>query len=190
MDIHRAPQLLNCGHVRERGKALPRGVLVGGFGNGFLLEKVRGQPGSPWAENPSVLLGLTLLGCSLSGTCWLSFMRKVLLTVCLTSVMSGLMGAWFRIPSEVLVLRGLVFLLIFLVTNGLAGSGAIGMMMLVKAGANRSCRGYCSVPGPLESVQRAEFWSVILALQAADAVHLGVDNLGVVRHVGRLIDGT
>ena len=29
----------------------------------------------------------------------------------------------------------------------------------------------------------------ILALQAADGVHLGVDNLGVVRHVGRLLDG-
>ena len=50
-------------------------------------------------------------------------------------------------------------------------------------------RGSCSVPGPLQSVQRAEFWGVILALQANDGVHLGVDNLGVVRHVGRLLDG-
>ena len=50
-------------------------------------------------------------------------------------------------------------------------------------------RGFCSVPGPLQSVQRAEFWSVILALQANDGVHLGVDNLRVVRHVGRLLDG-
>ena len=32
-------------------------------------------------------------------------------------------------------------------------------------------------------------WSVILALQISRAVHLGVDNLGVVRHVGRLLDG-
>ena len=30
---------------------------------------------------------------------------------------------------------------------------------------------------------------VILALQSSSAVHLGVDNLGVVRHVGRLLDG-
>ena len=30
---------------------------------------------------------------------------------------------------------------------------------------------------------------VILALQTSRAVHLGVDNLGVVRHVGRLLDG-
>ena len=51
----------------------------------------------------------------------------------------------------------------------------------------RSCRGFCSVPGPLQSVQRAELWGVILALQSSVAVHLGVDNLGVVRHVGRLL---
>ena len=52
-----------------------------------------------------------------------------------------------------------------------------------------SCRGFCSSPGPLQSGQRAEMWGVILALQSSDAVHLGVDNLGVVRHVGRLLDG-
>ena len=51
------------------------------------------------------------------------------------------------------------------------------------------CRGFSSVPGPLQSVQRAEMWGVILALQTSRAVHLGVDNLGVVRHVGRLLDG-
>ena len=45
-----------------------------------------------------------------------------------------------------------------------------------------------SVLGPLQTVQRAELWGVILALQSADAVHIGVDSLGVVRHVGRLLD--
>ena len=55
-------------------------------------------------------------------------------------------------------------------------------------GAPESCRGYCSVPGPLQSAQRAEFWCVILALQSKGGVHLGVDNLRVVRHVGRLLD--
>ena len=33
------------------------------------------------------------------------------------------------------------------------------------------------------------FLVVSLALQAYDGIHLGVDNLGVVRHVGRLLDG-
>ena len=32
-------------------------------------------------------------------------------------------------------------------------------------------------------------WGVILALQASCGAHLGVDNLNVVRHVGRLLDG-
>ena len=51
------------------------------------------------------------------------------------------------------------------------------------------CKGFCSVPGPLQSVQRAEMWGDILALQTSRAVHLGVDNLGVVRHIGRLLGG-
>ena len=51
------------------------------------------------------------------------------------------------------------------------------------------CRGFSSVPGPLQTVQRAEVWSVVLALQSSRAVHLGVDNLGVVRHVDRLLRG-
>ena len=48
-------------------------------------------------------------------------------------------------------------------------------------------RGFCSVPGPLQTVQRAELWGIILALHASDSVHLEVDNLGV-RHVGRMLD--
>ena len=51
-----------------------------------------------------------------------------------------------------------------------------------------SCRGVVSVLGPLQTVQRAELWGVILALQSSDAVHVGVDNLDVVRHIGRLLD--
>ena len=61
--------------------------------------------------------------------------------------------------------------------------------LLRSVGDFPSCRGFCSVPGPLQSVQRAEMWGVILALQSLGAVHLGVNNLGVVRHVGRLLDG-
>ena len=39
-------------------------------------------------------------------------------------------------------------------------------------GEVQSCRGFCSVPGPLQSVQRAEMWSVSWALQSFSAVHL------------------
>ena len=52
----------------------------------------------------------------------------------------------------------------------------------------QSCRGF-AVPGPLQSVQRAEFWGVILALQASAPLHLEIDSLHVVRHGGRLLDG-
>ena len=52
-----------------------------------------------------------------------------------------------------------------------------------------ACRGFCSGPRPTQTVQRAELWGVILALQAGDGVHLGVYNLEVVRHVGRILDG-
>ena len=57
------------------------------------------------------------------------------------------------------------------------------MLIVLGQGDFPSCRGFCSVPGPLQSVQRVEMWGVILALQSSGAVHLGVDNLGVVRHV-------
>ena len=52
-----------------------------------------------------------------------------------------------------------------------------------------SCVLFDSVRCPLQSVQRAELWSVILALQCSSAVHLGVDNLNVVRYVSRILEG-
>ena len=43
LDIHGSLQLLDSTHVRERGKALLRSILVGGVWNGFLLQRVEGQ---------------------------------------------------------------------------------------------------------------------------------------------------
>ena len=51
------------------------------------------------------------------------------------------------------------------------------------------CVLFDSIRGPLQSVQRAELWGIIVALQCSSAVDLGVDNLNVVRHVGCLLDG-
>ena len=51
------------------------------------------------------------------------------------------------------------------------------------------CKLFCSAPEPLQTVQRAELWGVILALQARTCDHIGGDNLNVVRHVGRLLEG-
>ena len=50
------------------------------------------------------------------------------------------------------------------------------------------CRAFLPVPGVLQTVQRAEFWGAILALQAYWPCHLGIDNLNVARTVGRLLD--
>ena len=47
-----------------------------------------------------------------------------------------------------------------------------------------------SPPGRLRwNVEELSSGRVLLALQAAGGIHLGVDNLGVVRHVVRLLDG-
>ena len=54
-------------------------------------------------------------------------------------------------------------------------------------GGGEKCRMYCSIPGPLQSVQRAEIWGVWVALQGRTALHVGVDNLNVVSHVRSLI---
>ena len=71
---------------------------------------------------------------------------------------------------------------------GLAGIGVIGMMMFVMVlwfplvVVSSLFLGLCRL-------QRAELWGVILALQANDGVHLGLIIWGVVRHVGRILDG-
>ena len=49
-------------------------------------------------------------------------------------------------------------------------------------------QGFLLCPWTFEVCSK-NMWGVILALQSSDAVHLEVDNIGVVRHVGRLLDG-
>ena len=50
------------------------------------------------------------------------------------------------------------------------------------------CRAFMPVSGILQTVQRAEFWGAILAMQAYWPCHLGIDNLHVARSIGRLLD--
>ena len=50
------------------------------------------------------------------------------------------------------------------------------------------CRAFMLVPGPLQTVQRAEFWGAIISLQAYWLCHLGIDNLSVAGSIGRLLD--
>ena len=42
------------------------------------------------------------------------------------------------------------------------------------------------VPRVMQTVQRAEFWCAVIAMQAYWPCHLGIDNLDVVRSIGRL----
>ena len=55
--------------------------------------------------------------------------------------------------------------------------------------AGEACRLYCTIPGPLQTVQRAEIWGVLAALQGCIRMHVGVDNLNVVNHVSRILAG-
>ena len=50
------------------------------------------------------------------------------------------------------------------------------------------CRAFLSVPGVMQTVQRAEFWGAIVAMHAYWPCHLGIDNLNVDRTFGRLLD--
>ena len=50
------------------------------------------------------------------------------------------------------------------------------------------CRAFLLVPGLMQTVQRAEFWGAIVALQAYWPCHLGIDNLNVARSIGCLLD--
>ena len=98
------------------------------------------------------------------------------------------MVVWSWIRSLVFLLLVLGCLLTSLITAGVAVCGAMLIVFswiacLILVGV------LCLSVGPLQTVQRAELWGAILALQSSDAVHVGVDNLGVVRHVGRLQNG-
>ena len=50
------------------------------------------------------------------------------------------------------------------------------------------CRAFLLVPGVIQTVQRAEFWGAIVAVQAYWPCHLGNDNLNVARSIGCLLD--
>ena len=111
----------------------------------------------------------------------------ILLLGCLLLLMSGLMVVLFVMRFLVLLVLVLVFMLDCMLITG--GTGVGGILMILVLLLSSSCLGLSSLLGPLQTVQRAEFWGVVLALQATNAVHLGVDNLNVVRHVGRLLNG-
>ena len=119
----------------------------------------------------------------------MSLIKIWLLLLCRITVMSGEMAALFLIGLLVFPLQVLFFFFAHQSEDFWRGRRWGHVDDFRVDPSVTSCRSFCSVPGPLQSVQRAEMWGVISALQTSRAVHLGVDNLGAVRHVGRLHDG-
>ena len=49
---------------------------------------------------------------------------------------------------------------------------------------------FSGIPDFIQSVQCAEFWGVILALQAYSGIHIGINNMNVLRGVAALLSDT
>ena len=104
--------------------------------------------------------------------------------------MSGLMVELFLIVSLVFLLLELVSLLISLAISGMTGAGAMLMLFVLRV-IFRLVEVSVLFLGLFSLFKLLQMWGVILALCSplVSVASLGVDNLGVVRHVGRLLDG-
>ena len=47
---------------------------------------------------------------------------------------------------------------------------------------------FAGITGPLQSVQRTEYWGDILALQAFSSIQVGIDNQNVLGGVAKIVD--
>ena len=161
------------------------------FGHGWLHLLSGSNGGSPWAQNPADG-AVNILECALGRY------SSSLLTEWRLPVDFDVEGASGRVAEEpdVWTDGSVVDDKVSGVSSAGAGCFTLRDRQLWSCwgwghwdqGVRDGSVGFCSVPGPLQTVQRAELWGVILALQAKDGVHLGVDNLGVVRHVVRILD--
>ena len=151
---------------------------------------------SPWAASAEDIACARLerlLGSYSEENCrdWVPpdhFVNNVVL-IFLIILMFGLMVVLFLMSYPVL---GLVGCGVYSLRSGAGWFGRRwGHQELLPPGdlGVERCVLFDSVRGPIQSVQRAELWGVILALQCSSAVHLGVDNLDVVRHVSRNLEG-
>ena len=81
-------------------------------------------------------------------------------------------GAGVYLPASVLAFEGSVW--------GTAEEYGVARL--------ERCRAFMPVSGVMQTVQRAEFWGAIIAMQAYWPCHSGIDNLNVARSIGRLLD--
>ena len=78
---------------------------------------------------------------------------------------------------------------VYLRASGLAFEGSVkGTAEEYGDARLERCRAFLPVPGVMQTVQRAELWGAIVAMQACWPCHLGIDNLNVARSIGRLLD--
>ena len=91
-------------------------------------------------------------------------------------------------PSLILILRLLVLEPLFTLLLSFFDSCHWGHAHDLDAPHEGSSHIFSGIPGPIQSVQRAEYWGVILALQAYSGIHIGIDNLSVLRGVAALLD--
>ena len=257
LDFRGSMQLLFSSHVRDRDKALLRGILSGGVWNGFLLGKVQrenvlcrfcGSPdcdghlfwecpfpplaaiwespefhdivhcdkaswprcllwhgwlpalsgsefGCPWAQGADDVASKRLeaaLGSDVDEVPWV---HGAFVIEHDQRQLSDAPDVWS--DGSLVVGRdsvvGIAGCGVFAHASGSSWFGRrwghLDLLPPLSDGVSEACRLYCSVPGPLQSVQRAEFWGVLIALQGCFRLHVGVDNLNVVNHLASLITG-
>ena len=129
------------------------------------------EDGDPWAVDAGHVASKRLevaLGSYVGASQELGgeFYWLVMVSHLLMLLMSGLLGVW----------SWMVFLAVGVAGCGVYGhaSGAawfgrqwghLDLLLPLPDGAGEACRLYCSIPGPLQTVQRAEIWGVLAALQ-------------------------
>ena len=257
LDFRGSMQLLFSSHVRERDKALLRGILSGGVWNGFLLGKVQGENvscrfcGGPDGDGhlfldcpfpPLVAIRESPEFCGIVSLDKGSWPRCLLwhgwlpalsgsefgnpraegaydvASKCLEVALGSYVdeGPWddgvFVIGDDQRELSDApdVWSDGSLVVHEVSGVGVAGCGVYAHAsgsvwsgrkwghldllpalpnGGGEDCRLYCPVPGPLQSVQRAEIWGALIALQGCLRMHIGINNLHVVNHLTGFIAG-
>ena len=118
----------------------------------------------------------------------MDLMQMRLLHGCLTTLRFGQMVVWSWIRSLVSLLLVLGCLLTSPSTAGVAVGGAM-LIMFVLILTLSAVEVFVQSLGLFNLFKGLRCGVLFLALQSSRAVHLGVDNLGVVRHVGRLLGG-
>ena len=150
--------------------------------------------GDPWASSFGILLSVSLSGVwvlirltfLVPGLLLNIGMLTILLWRSWIILKFGLMVAGrISLLSACLMWLVLVYICLLLKLLLIARYGELQKSLVMRL---ERCRAFLPVPGVMQTVQRAEFWGAIVALQAYWPCHLGIDNLNVARAIGRLLD--